>query len=67
MAFITETAHAIFVTFIFIVVMPFLACGGLGVMLHGVNIASDVVCTIGLIGIPAGWIALYLILKADFI
>lgn len=67
MTLIKETAHAIFAMFVFIVVMPVLATGGFFLMMHGVNVASDLICTLGLAGIPFGWIALYFVLKADFI
>ncbi|NSZ63429.1 hypothetical protein G6L16_008765 [Agrobacterium tumefaciens] len=62
-----ETARAILVTVFFIVVMPALAFGGFGLMMHGVNIASDAVCMAGLFGMPIGWIALYCSLKSDAI
>lgn len=62
-----ETARAILVTVFFIVVMPALAFGGFGLMMHGVNIASDTVCMAGLFGMPIGWIALYFSLKSEML
>lgn len=64
---IIETAQALFAVVFFIVIMPVLAFGGFGLMMHGVNDASDTVCAVGLMAIPAGWYVLYRALNSDLL
>lgn len=51
MHYIVETAHALFAVVFFLVIMPLLAFGGFGLMMHGVNEMSDTISTVGLIAI----------------
>lgn len=64
---IVETAHTLFAVVFFIVIMPVLALGGFGLMMHGVNEMSDTVSIIGLMAIPAGWYVLYRALNSDLL
>ncbi len=64
---IVDISRTILATVFFIVVMPALALGGFGIMMHGVNIASDAVCIAGIIAMPIGWIALYLSLESELL
>lgn len=62
-----DISRAILATVFFVFLMPVLACGGFFLMMHGVNEASDMIATAGLICIPLGWIALYVAFKSDFL
>ncbi|MDH1266756.1 hypothetical protein N5C81_03885 [Rhizobium pusense] len=64
---IVETAHVIAAVVFFIVIMPVLAFGGFGLMMHGVNEMSDTISSIGLMAIPAGWYVLYRALNSDLL
>ncbi|NSZ73898.1 hypothetical protein G6L74_09110 [Agrobacterium tumefaciens] len=64
---IIETAHAPFAVVFFIVIMPVLAFGGFGLMMHGLNEMSDTIVTVGLMAIPAGWYVLYRALNSDLL
>lgn len=60
-------AHALLSTVFFMVAMPVLALGGFFLMMHGLNLQSDMVALSGLAAIPAGWLVLAIVLKSDLI
>ncbi|KDR90953.1 hypothetical protein L905_24055 [Agrobacterium sp. TS43] len=64
---ILATAHALFAVVFFLVIMPLLAFGGFGLMMHGVNEMSDTISTVGTMAIPAGWYVLYRALNSDLL